>query len=384
MAVTAALLAAFLLQAGGLSEAVRAGDRALVEKLLAAGAAVNEPDTLGGTPLHDACWAGELEIARLLVERGARVNARHREAGSTPLHYAVITNHAAVVEFLLDKGADLQATYQSGSTPLHLAANRGYAGIAGLLIARGAEVNRADAGGATPLDEAAWKGHAAMVTLLIGKGGRFSAATLSQAVTKGHDDVVKLLLAAGADANATGTDGQSLVELALRYRQRATAEVLLAAGAKLDGNLRRNLARNAVLRGESEIVDLLVNDAPGATALLGDAALKGHLGVVKLLIAKGANVRAKGSAGSTPLHEAALGGHAAVCEFLLDTGAAIDAAEDESGAAALHLAASYGRREVILLLLERGADPKKRNAKGRTAREVATDAQQSTAAAMLP
>ena len=66
--IAAVLLAAFTACAGDLHLAVRAGDRAQIEKLLAAGADVNERDNLGGTPLHDAAWAGDKEVVAMLVE----------------------------------------------------------------------------------------------------------------------------------------------------------------------------------------------------------------------------------------------------------------------------------------------------------------------------
>src|SRR5690349_2558805 len=76
-----------------LRKAVRVGDTVQVRDLIRQGAPVNGADSLGGTALHDAVWAGEKAIVELLVAAGANVNARHTEAGSTPLHYAIITNH---------------------------------------------------------------------------------------------------------------------------------------------------------------------------------------------------------------------------------------------------------------------------------------------------
>src|SRR5579885_1814868 len=186
------LLLLALLAGGDLHDAVKAGDLARVQALVAGGADVNERDALGSTPLHDAAWAGQKEIAAFLVEHGADVNARHLEGGSTPLHYAVIKNQKDLVQFLLDKGADVRATYRSGETPLHLACERGYKDMVELLLGRGADLNARDASGASALDEASWRGYRDIVLLLLDKGAKqdsqnpeTGATPLNEAAAKG-------------------------------------------------------------------------------------------------------------------------------------------------------------------------------------------------------
>ena len=80
------LLVAHSAFAATLREAIRAGELEQVRASLDAGASANETDDLGATPLHDAVWLGEEAIVRLLVDRGARVDSKHTEAGSTPWH----------------------------------------------------------------------------------------------------------------------------------------------------------------------------------------------------------------------------------------------------------------------------------------------------------
>ena len=88
-----------------LHAAVRAGDVHAVERLVAAGAPVDARDELGSTPLLDAAWSGNNEIADFLIRHGSDINAKHGEAGSTPLQYAVLTGRPAMVRLLLDAGA---------------------------------------------------------------------------------------------------------------------------------------------------------------------------------------------------------------------------------------------------------------------------------------
>src|SRR5689334_10975583 len=192
------LLLAAMLFAGApgsndLHEAVKANDAERVRALLHSGADPNFRDPLGSTPLHDAAWNGYREIAELLIEYHADVNARHLEAGSTPLHYAIIKDHPEIVELLLDHGADIKATYRSGATPLHLAAGHGYRDIVALLLKHGADVQARDHAGETALDAAAEKGYAGTAVLLVDKGAPVNARNpesgatpLNAAARNGH------------------------------------------------------------------------------------------------------------------------------------------------------------------------------------------------------
>jgi outer membrane protein assembly factor BamB len=88
-----------------LRAAAAAGQRAEVQALLDAGAAVDAPARHGNTALLFASEKGHLDVVRLLVERGADVNVRERFFGSTPLTAALQGKHLAVASFLLEKGA---------------------------------------------------------------------------------------------------------------------------------------------------------------------------------------------------------------------------------------------------------------------------------------
>ena len=116
--MAAVIALAALLAAADLHEAVQSGDLARVREAIAGGADVNRPDGLGATPLHDAAWNGNREIAACLLEHGANVKARHAEGGSMPIAYAVIKNDLAMVELLLAHGADVKAADNYAATPL--------------------------------------------------------------------------------------------------------------------------------------------------------------------------------------------------------------------------------------------------------------------------
>jgi hypothetical protein len=86
---------------------------------------VNELEENKQTPLHLACFLGDLEIVQKLVGRGANVNSNDGLNG-TPLHMACHKGHAKVAEFLIGHGAKLDiCSNEDGSTPLHIASSEG-------------------------------------------------------------------------------------------------------------------------------------------------------------------------------------------------------------------------------------------------------------------
>lgn len=92
-----------------------------VKILLNKGTPVDIEDPSGYTALHYAARNGRLKICKLLLERGANVNARTRCARATSLHRAASQGHEDVVDFLLKSGADADLLDDDGCTALHRA-----------------------------------------------------------------------------------------------------------------------------------------------------------------------------------------------------------------------------------------------------------------------
>ncbi len=117
------------------------GNVEIVKALIAGGAKVDTKTTPAEfTPLHLAAWRQNPELARLLIEHGADVNARDA-FGSTPLMWSAYNDYAepATTEVLLKAGADLSIRNSNGDTAMRWARARGETAIVALLKAHGAE-----------------------------------------------------------------------------------------------------------------------------------------------------------------------------------------------------------------------------------------------------
>jgi len=127
----------------------------------------------GGTPLHWAAGVDYEIIARLLLAKGANVNAKNLN-GVTPLHLAAKGGHNAIAELLLVNNAKVNAKTKSGNTPLHEAADlvNQRSDTVALLVAYNANVNAKNHSGNTPLHLAAFWGHYDLARLLVKHNAR--------------------------------------------------------------------------------------------------------------------------------------------------------------------------------------------------------------------
>jgi ankyrin repeat protein len=372
-----------------MSEAAIRGDVRLLRALLAAGADVESANADGQTSLMILARTGNVEAAQLLISHGANVNAHETWRHQTSLMWAAAQQQPAMVRLLLKHGATvderslvnnwarqvtaeprMQARPSGGFTPLLYAARAGCLDCAQLLLKAGADPNLGDPDGVSPLLEAVLNFHFDIAALLIKRGvdvdhwDAWGRSALYEAVDLDT-------LPVGGRADRPSLDQVTSLQL---------IKLLLAAGANPNLQLKlfppyRSLRDD---RGADSLLTV------GATPLL-RAAKGGDLPAIQLLLAHGANVEIPTATGISPLLAAAgIGSSAldtrgryksqpqaiAAVQALLDGGANINET-DRTGATALHGAASWGWNDLVRTLADRHANLMARDARGRTAADVA-------------
>ena len=148
-------------------------------------ASVDDRGPDGYTALHFAASFGQLEVARLLLGRGADPNAVAMNGSRlTPLHSAIVAKHRDTTSLLLALGASPNSVQHGGITPLHIAAQDGDEAIVDMLLLRGADPTRKRDDGKTPIELAAENGivEGADVECRPERGGRFLSEPLDLAL----------------------------------------------------------------------------------------------------------------------------------------------------------------------------------------------------------
>ena len=172
--------------------------------------------------LHIVACNGHVEVAKVLIENGADVNAVDYEK-STALHFATKCGHVTIMKMLLQNGANVNAVDDDWETPLHHAAVFGKVNTMDILRENGADVNAATAHtNKTPLHLACRYGHTDVAEWLLRNGATMTNMTalgfwtaLDYAAMNRFVDVVKVLIQHGADVNASKKGKRSPLMVAI-------------------------------------------------------------------------------------------------------------------------------------------------------------------------
>ncbi|XP_073683772.1 ankyrin-1 isoform X1 [Garra rufa] len=329
---------------------------------------VNRTTESGFTPLHIAAHYGNINVATLLLNRGAAVDFKARN-DITPLHVASKRGNANMVRLLLERGARIDAKTKDGLTPLHCGARSGHEQVVEMLLDRGAPILSKTKNGLSPLHMATQGDHLNCVQLLLHHEVPVDDVTndyltaLHVAAHCGHYKVAKVLVDKKANPNAKALNGFTPLHIACKKNRIKVMELLLKHGASIQAVTESGLTpiHVAAFMGHENIVTQLTNHgaSPNAMNVRGETALHmaaraGQANVVKFLVANGADVDAKAKDDQTPLHISSRLGKPDIIQQLLQHGASPDTTTT-SGYTPLHLAAREGHKDVASILLDNGA-----------------------------
>ncbi|XP_042590968.1 ankyrin-3-like isoform X7 [Cyprinus carpio] len=329
---------------------------------------VNRTTESGFTPLHIAAHYGNINVATLLLNRGAAVDFKARN-DITPLHVASKRGNANMVRLLLERGARIDAKTKDGLTPLHCGARSGHEQVLEMLLDRGAPILSKTKNGLSPLHMATQGDHLNCVQLLLHHEVPVDDVTndyltaLHVAAHCGHYKVAKVLVDKKANPNAKALNGFTPLHIACKKNRIKVMELLLKHGASIQAVTESGLTpiHVAAFMGHENIVTQLTNHgaSPNTMNVRGETALHmaaraGQANVVKFLVANGADVDAKAKDDQTPLHISSRLGKPDIVQQLLQHGASPDATTT-SGYTPLHLAARDGHKDVGSILLDNGA-----------------------------
>lgn len=332
-------------------------------------------DSTDRTALMWAAEVGSTEAVRVLLGRGANVNAQGGKYGN-PLHAALCNDHDAIARILLHNRADVNAigkywnesdTESLEGSALQAASYVGREEAVQMLFDEGADVNAEGGEYGNALQAASYRGCERVVQMLLDKGAKVNVQggkygnALQAASWGGWAGVVKMLLGNEADVNAQGGEFGNALQAALARGNEKVVQMLLHKGAEVhvQGGRYGNILQAAAALGHEKIVQTLLNEDADVNAQIGEygnalqaASHGGREGVVQMLLGKGAKVNAQGGKYGNALQAASARGHEKVIRILLENGADISAQGGEHGNA-LQAAAINKHIHVLKILIER-------------------------------
>ena len=287
----------------------------------------------GALALNLAIEKGNKEIIEILLKNGANINAKD-DAKITPLHEAVYSKAIEIVRILIQNGADINAKNDAGEIPLHHAVYYGYRDIGELLISNGSDINTKDNLGNTVLHEAAAQGRSEFVEILIQNGANINAKTdrgLTPLHMASNKEIVKFLIDAGSDINSRSRKGTP-IELS-EYNNDEIYNLL----KMLDAKTTRELDELLYETREAERIQGIIK--------------KGNFESIKNNLESLKDFNIKNKYGETPLHFATRHSYKEIIELIIKKGADINS-KDEAGFTSLDMAKIIGNSEIIDLLLK--------------------------------
>ncbi|THZ22360.1 ankyrin [Aureobasidium pullulans] len=355
--------------------ASRAGDENICRLLLDKGAVINLQANDNDTALTAASECGKLSVVQTLLKHGADTEIVGRLGGNALLAAAVCREGqwAEIIKLLARAGANLDAQDAVKDTALHMAAQAGELDMVRFLVMKKAKVSIQNIAGKTALDFACAGNQTKIIEYLLKNGATCEPDTsgrteLHEAIDGGCDvDILKLFVSKGVDVNAKDNAGiKGALHLAARRGEHAIVQVLIDAEADMNikSSSGQTLLHEAARGGSADVVrrflaygvDIEARNKDEQTPLaVACCESEGSDDVVRVFLDAGAKVVVGDKWGYTPLHRLAGNMRRSAAMMLLENGNVDMTARTNSDLSFLDLAAQSGDYELVRSLLEHGA-----------------------------
>jgi ankyrin repeat protein len=325
---------------------------------------LNVVNEKGFTALHLVCWKNLLNIGKLLVERGACLNAKS-VSGITPIYLACVFANRELVKFLHDSGAATKETTNRGDTNLHHAVCKAdNEEIVEYLLEIGLNPEQPNYSGLTPLELVTQDSNEKLIHLMTSSSvSSSSAAAAAKRLQRSNPKVLQFF-------KACEMGNETAVDTLIQNEDISIHEVRDKYGrsglhvACIYGHL--DLLTSLI---EDYAVDVNLLDIDGAN-ILHLASLYGHLEIVQFLIEETSiNLYHTTLTGDSPLHYACQAGHLQIIEYFLDSSPAAATTSATAGGATsggtlvnlsnhddenlLHICSRYGHTELANYLISK-------------------------------
>ena len=375
-------------------------------------------DISGATPLHEAVRYGRVDIARLLLGAGAKVDALD-SLGKTPLLLIIpVESQYTVYATLLQYRANINQKDMYGDTVLHVATmSNAPANVLELLVKNRASVNERNKQGVTPIEIAIEQEHSEQVDFFAKHNADIFAenmegdSPLSKALSRPTPDMLKMLVTseninskdssgntalhvaiqkdalfdyikylvdAGADVNARNKNGDSVLFMTVKKNRKDVGDLLLEKNADIFAtNVQNDSPLRVALTNGGNLQDWLITsktlnttDGSGNTPLHYASEWQLNSAIISL-IQKGAKVTAENANGESALFSAVKSNNPETIKILVENGVVIDSkdnhARDNLGNTPLHAAVKWNSIESAKTLISLGVDVNAQNLSGKTA-----------------
>lgn len=346
-----------------LVEAVRADQHEAFDLLLAAKADVNLKTRDGSgretTALTFAVARGDRKMQDALLAAGASPEVAGA-SGEPLLYEAIAAADGDLAARLLKQGAKCEVLSTGKVSPLQEAVARENLDLVDLLLGAGADPSFSDASNQPSIDRAVELGNVAMAHQLIAAGAKFDPQILLAKSFEMRDDpLMSLLLAKGADPEAKHPGSEERVfDIAVREGATGAVRTLLAAGAKIGDNLWA-----ALLTGQDDLIRLILQagasprqKGPNGQDPLDFCLTNGRYAAARILLDGGADPNARYDGNETWLSKAIREGNQDVALALVEKGANVKGVKASDGHTLIGWALAHKMTPVALALVKAGID----------------------------